>query len=60
MHTAHVLATIVNVNRTRKQPYEIKDFYPFEIESDEITQPTTDHEQMFKFMNQQLNQNGKE
>ena len=61
MHTSHVLLTLVNINRSRKKPYELGDFYPYELPGKETAKkPAMSHKNFFDAVASQMKKNGKE
>mgnify|MGYP006090498383 FL=1 len=61
MHTSHVLMTLVNINRSRKKPYELVDFYPYELPGKKaVKKPAMSHKNFFDAVASQMEKNGKD
>jgi len=46
---------MVNLKRTRSQPYELKEFYPYDLPGESLELPSQTHEDIFEQMQQQVN-----
>jgi len=60
LHTSHVLLTLVNINRSQKKPFELKDFYPYDLPGKKpVQKPMSSHKDFFDALASQMSKDGK-